>query len=196
MRVRILALLLLAGPLAARDPGATGFRLPGFPMPKLAADDVGTPRRFGLLRFMRELYAGGVANETVSDLNLLDDDYAVIDRSSLPGLAGWLEATCQAVDFNLPGARSGHYDGTVLGRLLQTGASLAAVRENTQLAMPIGIIICTRAKPWGSLPGDGRRDAYALIATEQGLQVYDPPSRQLAPLADFPNVPTIATIQF
>lgn len=195
MRGALPLLVFLALPLAARDPAAD-FRMPGFPMPKLAADDGGSPKRFGLLRFMRELYAGGVANEAVSDLNLLDDDYAVIERSSLPRLAGWLEGTCQAVGFALPAARGGPYDGTVLARLLETGASLAAMREKAQLAMPIGIIICTRVKPWGSLPGDGQRDAYALIETDQGLQVYDPPSRQLAPLAEFPNASSIATIQF
>ncbi len=62
--------------------------------------------------------------------------------------------------------------------------------------MPIGILICRRRRDWGRLAGDGGRDAYALIATERGLMVYDPPTRQLVSLSQFPNASDILNIQF
>jgi len=171
--------------------------MPVFQMPRLAEDQFGQIKRIGLLSFMRQLYSGGVTGHSVDDLNLLDTDYAVIDSRSLPLLAGWLEATCRAVTYNLSDARQGTYDGTVIARLLEIGTSLAAVRESSSgLAMPIGFLICTRHKPWGSLPGDDERDAYALIATERGLEVYDPPTRQIVGLSQFPNTANILNIQF
>ena len=69
-------------------------------------------------------------------------------------------------------ARQRPYDGTTIARLLETGATLAAVRwDNSGLAMPIGLLICTRRKAWGSLPGDGR----IIIHTDD--QIGDPEER-------------------
>jgi len=171
--------------------------MPVFQMPKLAEDQFGQTKRIGLLSFMRQLYSGGVTGHSVDDLSLLDTDYAVIDSRSLPFLAAWLEATCRAVAYNLNEARQGTYDGTVAARLLEIGTTLAAVRAGTGgLAMPIGFLICIRHKQWGSLPGDDARDAYALIATERGLEVYDPPTRQIVGLSQFPNTADILNIQF
>jgi len=192
---RLLVLFLLG--LTAASAQRPDFRLPSFPSPQLAADEFGQNRRIGLLSFIRQLYSGGVSSTTVDDINMLDSDYAVIQSTSLPLLAAWLEATCQAVDFDLIGARKSVYDGTVTARLLEIGATLATLRQGDGgLAMPIGFIICNRRKPWGDLPGDGARDAYALIETERGLEVYDPPTHQLVGLAQFPNTPDILNIEF
>jgi hypothetical protein len=190
---------LLAGVVGLLSPAvhSATFSMPAYPMPKLVSDQFGQTKRIGFLSLVRQLYSGGVAAHNIDDLNFLDSDYAVIDSSSLPTLAAWLEATCHAVNFDLQEARQRPYDGTTIARLLETGATLAAVRwDNSGLAMPIGLLICTRRKAWGSLPGDGARDAYALISTEQGLQVYDPPTRQIVSLVDFPNTEDILNIEF
>ncbi len=189
----------LAGAVGLLVPAvhSANLNLPAYPMPKLVSDQFGQTKRIGFLSLVRQLYSGGVAAHNIDDLNFLDLDYAVIDSSSLPTLAAWLESTCRAVNFDLQEARQRPYDGTTIARLLETGASLAAVRwGNSGLAMPIGLLICTRRKAWGSLPADGARDAYALIATDQGLQVYDPPTRQIVDLVDFPNTDDILNIEF
>ena len=169
--------------------------MPTFPMPQLARDQFGQVRSIGFLGFMRELNAGGI--HTVDDVDFFDSDYAVIESGSLPIMAAWLETTCRSVGLDLAAARGKNYDGTVLARLLEVGTTLAAVRDNGKaLAMPIGVMICKRRQPWGSLPGDGERDAYVLIETDHGLFVYDPPTRQLVGLSQFPNTADIRTIQF
>jgi hypothetical protein len=191
-------LALLAASLAlfpSAQAAGNPFLIREFPMPKLAKDDFGQPRRIGFLGFLRELNAGGVHG--VDDVDFLDSDYAVIDSSSLPLLAAWLEATCHSVGLDLQTARSGPFDGTVTARLLETSATLASVRSGgASLAMPIGTLICRRHRPWGSLPGDDNRDAYALVVTDRGLLVYDPPTRQLVKLSQFPNSADILNIQF
>jgi ligand-binding sensor domain-containing protein len=179
---------------AAPEPN---FDMPAFPMPKLAEDQYGQNKRMGMMSLTRQLYSGGISDHTIDDLSLLDSDYAVIDSRSIPVLAAWLEATCQAVEFKLSDARQKAYDGTVAARLLGIGATLAALRwDSSGLAMPIGILVCVRRQPWGSLPADKGRDAYALIATERGLEVYDPPTRQIVELSRFPNTADILNIVF
>jgi hypothetical protein len=144
---------------------------------------------------MRELREGSV--EGLEDIDFVDRDYAVLESRSLAGLAAWLEAACKCVGVELPQARAGPYDGMEYARLLEVAASLAVLREHgKQLAMPIGVLICMRHQTWGDLPGNGDRDAYLIIATERGLLVYDPPTRQLAVLSRFPNNSHVFKIQF
>ena len=85
----------------------------------------------------------------------------------------------------------------MFARLLGVATSLAALRQgDITLAMPIGVLTCRRDTAWGDLPGDGEEDAYVIFATDAGILVYDPPTRQLAPLADFPNKAHISRIRF
>jgi len=191
----LLLTVLLAAPWPRAHAVGPGFSMPVFPLPRLVRDQFGQARRIGFLTFLRELNAGGV--HEVNDVDFLDEDYAMIESGSLPLLAAWLEATCGSVGFNLREARLGAYDGSVTARLMEIGATLAEVQAKvTGLAMPIGLVICARQHRWGSLPDDRSRDAYALIATDQGLMVYDPPTRQLVSLAQFPNTAEIENIQF
>ncbi len=186
-------LLALFPLLAAGD--RPSLLLPQLPPPQLVQDKFGAVRRIGLLWFMRGLQEGGVRG--YEDLDLVDAEYVVIDSRSLPTLAAWLEAACRSVGADVRQARQGPYDGMIYSRLLEVGASLSSLRErDTPLAMPIGVIICERRRAWGAVPGDGARDAYILIATERGLLIYDPPTRQLCPLADYPNNSTVFKIQF
>jgi hypothetical protein len=181
----------------ALAPGAAGRNLdmPEFPMPSFVRDDLGGMKEIGFLKFFRELQKGGV--QGLDEVEFLDTGYAVLKSDSLPTLAAWLEAACSSVGLELPLARSGNYDGTVLARLLEVATTLAVVRERGKsLAMPIGLLICRRREKWGDLPGDGKRDAYVLIETDKGLLVYDPPTRQLVALSNFSNTADIVTIQF
>ena len=182
----------LAGSLLGAEPS---LRLPRFPLPALVQNDFGETRRVGFLHFLRELQDGGVAR--LDDIDFVDENYAVIKSASLATLAAWLEAACSCIGIDLRQARAGQYDGMVYARLLEVATSLAEVRAHGEpLAMPIGVLICRRRQAWGELPGDGRRDAYTLIATERGLLVFDPPTRQLSALSEFPNNTDVFKIQF
>jgi hypothetical protein len=182
---------MLASPAIAAD----GLSLPKFPAPRLVQDDFGGTKRIGLLTFLREVRGGGLRK--LEDIDFVDREYAVLQSASLATLAAWLEAACRCVDVDLPRARSGNYNGLEFARLLQVATSLALMREGgRQLAVPIGVMLCTRREAWGDLPGDGSRDAYMLIATERGLLVYDPPTRQLSELSRFPNHDGVFKIQF
>ena len=182
----------LAGPLLGAGPS---LRLPKFPLPALVQNDFGETRRVGFLHFLVELQNGGVAK--LDDIEFVDENYALIKSASLAMLAAWLEATCSCIGVELRQARAGQYDGMVYARLLEIATSLAEMREHGEpLAIPIGVLICKRRQAWGDLPGDGQRDAYILIATERGLLVYDPPTRQLSALSQFPNNSDVFKIQF
>ncbi len=194
MRPRLLILLLAGLPLGAAA-ARPGLQFPEFPAPVLVQDQFGTTKKIGLLYVLRGLHESGVRG--YEDLDLVDAEYAVLHSDSLPSLAAWLEVACRSVGANVRLARQGPYDGMTYARLLEVGASLAALRERElALAIPIGVIICQRRRAWGSLPADGERDAYILIATERGLLIYDPPTRQLCALADYPNNSTVLKIQF
>jgi len=143
---------------------------------------------------LRNLHSAGV--RAVDNFEAVDSDYAVLTSNSLSRLSTWLEAACAGVGLDLSQARSGHYDGAVYARLLGVATSIAASRDRRgKLAIPVGVLICKRTSPWGAVPGDGNRDAYVLFATESGLFVYDPPSRQLSALGDFPNKPDILRVR-
>jgi hypothetical protein len=185
-------LFAAAGALIGAEPA---FRLPEFPLPSLVKDEYGSAKKIGFLTFLRELREGGLSS--FDDVDFVDDDYAVLESDSLRTLAAWLESASRCVGIDLQQARAGSYDGLEYARLLEVAASLASVRQHgPPLAMPIGVLVCKRRVAWGDLPGDGDRDAYVLIATERGLLVYDPPTRQLAELAKFPNGPDVFKIQF
>lgn len=185
-------LLFATGLGAAAAPAS--MLLPAFPLPALVREG-GPAKEISAVRLLRELQRGGVHGS--GNLETMDADYALLRVDSLGALAAWLEAACRAVDFDVQRARSRAYDGAVFARLLAVATSLAALRENDlTLAMPIGVMICERTTAWGDLPGDGATDAYVLFATDTGILVYDPPTRQLAPLADFPNKGKISRIRF
>ncbi len=189
----LLALWLCAttcGASAASD----GLRLPGFPFPALVREG-GAPKELSSVRLLRELHRGGVHGS--DNLETADSDYALLRSDSLGNLAAWLESACRAVDADLLKARTRGYDGTVFSRLLTVATSLAALRQgDITLAIPIGVLICQRRTAWGVLPGDGATDAYVVFVTDNGMLIYDPPTRQLTNLADFPNKTHIARIRF
>ena len=193
MKRLLSALLFLAaglGPAAA----PASLQLPAFPLPALVRDG-GPPKEFSPVRLLRELHRGGVHGS--DNFETSDGDYALLRSDSLGTLAAWLEAACQSVGFDLLQARARDYDGAVFSRLLAVATSIAALRErDITLGMPIGVLVCHRDTVWGDLPADGADDAYVLFATDTGMLVYDPPTRQLTPLADFPNKARISRIRF
>jgi|GEM_PF-2824129 len=191
-RARHILLFVASALAAAAAPG--NWQLPAFPLPVLVRDG-GPPKEFSSNRLLRELHRGGVHNS--ESFEAFDNDYALLRGDSLGSLAAWLESACQSVGFDLPRARTQPYDGAVFARLLSVATSLAALRERgPNLAMPIGVLICQRALAWGDLPADGSTDAYVLFATDTGILVYDPPTRQLTGLANFPNKASISHIRF
>jgi hypothetical protein len=193
MKRLVVALLGLAAGLgAAVAPGS--LQLPGFPLPVLVREG-GAPKEFGATRLLRELHRGGLHG--FDNFETMDADYALLRSDSLGNLAAWLESACGAVDYDLPKARAKGYDGAVFARLLGVATSLAALRQSDiTLAIPIGVMTCRRDTAWGDLPGDGAEDAYVIFATDTGILVYDPPTRQLVPLAEFPNKANISRIRF
>ena len=168
--------------------------LPEFPVPPLAMDGR-APKRISSLRLLRELQRGGVRGWGKFDA--MDGDYALFRGDSLAVLGAWLETACKALDYDLAGARGRHYDGAVFARLLNVATSIASLREDAiNLAMPIGVLACRREEEWGELPGDDKDDAYVIFATDQGVLVYDPPTRQLSALAEFPNREHVIKVWF
>jgi hypothetical protein len=191
---RLLFALLLCATALDTSAAPDGLRLPGFPLPALVLDG-GPPKEMSSVRLLRELHRGGVHGS--DNLETSDSDYALLRSDSLGNLAAWLESACLAVDADLLQARTRDYDGAVFARLLAVATSLAALRQgNINLAMPIGVLICQRRTVWGDLPGDGATDAYVVFVTDNGMLVYDPPTRQLTNLADFPNKAHIGRIRF
>lgn len=191
--VRWLA-LGLAGVAVAHGATSGKLELPAFPLPALVREGGATVEMTptGLLR---ELHRGGVSG--LGDLETVDSDYGLLRRDSIGLMAAWLEGACQAVGFNLAAARQHPYDGGALARLLDVATGLAGLREHQfKLAVPIGTLVCERRTAWGDLPGDGALDAYIVFATEAGMVIYDPPTRQMANLADFPNRQRIRRIRF
>jgi hypothetical protein len=191
----LLLLLAFALVLPALLPAASGeIKLPAFPMPMLVLDG-GPPREISSVRLLRELHRGGLSG--FKNFETSDTEYALFRSDALGNLGAWLETACTSVGFDLLQARTRNYDGTIFARLLQVGTSLAALREKRlSLAMPVGVLVCQRAIAWGDLPADRAEDAYVVFVTEVGMLIYDPPTRQLTSLSDFPNKPTILKIRF
>ncbi len=186
------ALAFLPLPAVAADPLV---EMPDFPLPAFAMDDAGRPQEMGMIRIVRGLQKGGVTN--MENLVAVDNQYAVISSDCLPMLSAWLEMVSQSIGIDLKRVRTQTYDGGVYGQLLEVATTIATVRQTDYgLAVPIGVMTCKRSSTWGSLPGDGKRDAYLLIATDQGFLVYDPPTEQAALLANYPNHSGILKIQF
>lgn len=192
MKPLVLCLLLLGALRTAAAP--ENFKLPPFPLPAFVAEG-GRPTEITSTRLMRELHQAGLHG--FDNFETADADYALFRSDSLGVLSAWLESVCGSVGFDLSRARSQNYDGTVFARLLDVATSVAALQvEKRALAMPIGIVICSRASRWGELPADNASDVYVIIATDDGMLIYDPPTRQLVPLADFPNKSKIVQIRF
>jgi hypothetical protein len=180
----LLAACWLVAPARAATPA--GVTMPDFPLPKFALDSYGQADEANGMRLLRELHKGGVHGLEVFEA--ADDDYVILSSSSLGLLAAWLEAACKSLGTEVAQARTSTYNGVVYADFLEVATSIAADRKSQSLlAIPLGVMICKRIKPWGVLPGDGARDAYVLVATERGFVVYDPPTRQSALLADYPN---------
>ncbi len=178
---------------AAGEKGAS-IDMPDFPLPGYAKNKYGEPDAAGLLRLLRDLQKGGL--KSYDQIEVADAEYGIIDSKSLPLISAWLEAACKSVGLNLAQARTGTYNGAVYARLLEVATSIATQRKSdSKFAVPIGVIICKRTNAWGALPGDEQRDAYILIATERGFLVYDPPTRQLCQLADYPNRTDVVRIR-
>lgn len=144
---------------------------------------------------LRELQKGGVRG--MERFEAVDTSYAVISSGSLRLLSAWLEAACRSLGVEVAQARKNSYDGAAYARLLSTATGIAAARRTDgSLAVPVGVMICLRRKSWGVLPDDGARDAYVVVATERGILVYDPPTRQTSLLADYPNNSEVVMIVF
>jgi hypothetical protein len=191
---RLVAMMLLSLAMHARAGAAGRLELPAFPLPALV-HEAGATVEVTPTRLLRELHRSGVHG--LDDLETMDADYGLLRHDSLGVLAAWLEAACRAVGFELTAARRQPYDGTALARLLTVATGLASLQKEEQpLAVPIGTLVCERRAAWGELPGDGAQDAYVIFATEAGMVVYDPPTRQLTPLAEFPNREKIVRIRF
>lgn len=185
-RCLLLLLALLPGVVGGAGGRPTGIVMPDFPLPKFAINRYGQPESMGMLRLFGDLRRGGVRG--MDNFEMSDNDYAMVASESLGLFAAWLDAACKSAGIELPQARSQAYNGAVYAGLLETATNIAASRQKQQaLAVPVGVMICTRRKPWGVLPGDGARDAYVLVATERGFVVFDPPTGQAALLADYPN---------
>lgn len=197
MRRSLLFLFALAsvGLCAAQPAGANArLELPAFPLPTLVREG-GAAVEISTTRLLRELHRGGVRGS--GNLETVDAEYGLLRSDSLGKLAGWLEGACKAVGFDIEKARAQPYDGSVHARLLNMATGIATLQaDGSRLAIPIGILICERRQEWGDLPGDGNRDAYVAFVTEDGVMVYDPPTRQLAKLADFPNRDKIVRVRF
>lgn len=186
MKLLLACLLGLLSGLGARAAAPDVLAMPDFPAPPLSLDRKGRPAETSAMGLLRNLHSAGV--RALDNFEAVDSDYAVLASDSLARLTTWLEAACTGVGVDLAQARTGQYDGGVYARLLGVATSIAASRDRKgKLAIPVGVLICKRTQPWGAVPGDGNRDAYVLFATEVGLMVYDPPSRQLSTLGDFPN---------
>lgn len=193
MRALAVAIFLLVTAGGAAAEGGR-FQLPAFPKPTFVQEG-SSPVEVGPVRLVRELHRGGLRS-TDKVLDLADADYALLRSDCLGYLAGWLETACAAVGAKVGTIRQGSYDGTMFARLLNVVASLAVLRDRgPKLALPIGVVACRRKVVWGELPADGREDAYVLFVTEAGIMVYDPPTRQLATLSEFPNRESIFRIR-
>src|SRR5581483_3880748 len=157
-------------------------------------NEYGGVAEVGVTRLLRELQIGGV--RVGDDFNAADSDYVLVSGESMGLLSAWLEAAVRSAGVQLPIARLRPYDGAVYANLLEVATSIAASRgQRSTLAIPVGVIICDRKKPWGDLPGDGQRDAYILVATERGFLVFDPPTRQVVMLADYPNHSSVVKVR-
>lgn len=169
----------------ASTPDAT-IVMPDFPLPALAVDPYGGTPEASSTRLLRDLFKGGVRSLEVFET--VDTEYVLLSSRSLGLLSAWLEAACKSIGVDVARARTQPYNGVVYAEFLEVATSIAANRKlPSARAIPIGVMICRRRKPWGALPGDGARDAYVLIATEHGFVVYDPPTRQCVTLANHPN---------
>lgn len=190
-RFALSTLLFSASIAAAPDT----LQLPAFPEPPLALDG-GLPAEVSSIRLLRELHKAGLRG--FDRLETADSDYALFRGASIGSLTTWLETVCSSIDYDLRRARARNYDGTVFARLLDVAASLGALQaaNHRALAMPVGIAVCKRVAAWGELPGDGAEDVYVVFVTEEGMMLYDPPTRQQVMLADFPNKGEIVRIRF
>lgn len=191
-----ISLALLATVSRAAQPvGAnTRFELPAFPLPALVREG-GAAVEVSTTRLLRELHRGGVRGS--GNLETVDSEYGLLRSDSLGKLAGWLEGACKSVGFDIEKSRTLPYDGSVHARLLNMATGIATLQaDGSKLAIPIGILVCERREKWGDLPGDGAKDAYVAFVTDEGVMVYDPPTRQLAKLSEFPNRDKIVRVRF
>jgi hypothetical protein len=194
MQRRVLALFLIVSATRAASPSGE-LRLPPFPVATFV-EEGGRAKETDSTRLLREIFRGGV--RIGDQFDTADTDYGLLRQGSVERFAAWLETACQGFGIDLLKSRSRIYDAATFSRLLEVSTSLAALRDKNArpLAVPIGLLLCKRDAAWGELKSDGTMDSYILFATEVGIQVYDPPTRQLAKLADYPNKAGILRIRF
>jgi hypothetical protein len=184
---------VMSGVWAATPPAE--LKLPTCPVP-IFVEEGGRPKEISSTRLLRELFRGGVRN--ADQFETVDQDYALLRSDNVVRFAAWLEVSCQGFGVDLLQLRTRAYDGGTFSRLLEVSASLALlqIKGHRALAVPIGLMTVKRDAPWGDLKRDGVLDAYIIFATEAGILVYDPPTRQLVNLADFPNKAGILRLRF
>ncbi len=189
-------LLVIAGSLSSAAAPA-GLQLPAFPQPAFVLDG-GRPQETSSTRLMRDMFRGGVRG--MERFEAADTDYGLLRSDTVGLFAAWLEKTCQAVGCDLAQMRARVYDAGTFARLLEVSAALAVLQNTDKrtapLAVPIGLLLCKRDVAWGELKRDGTTDAYIVFGTDAGILVYDPPTRQLVNLADFPNKDGVVRIRF
>jgi hypothetical protein len=171
------------------------LQLPAFPTPAFVQQG-GVPLEISPVRLLRELMRGGV--RIGDQFETSDRDYGLLRQDNVGVFAAWLEKACEGLEIDLPRMRRLAYDGGAFSRLLGVSVSLGALqnKEAGTLAVPIGLLVCKRDAPWGELKRDGALDAYIIFATDAGILVYDPPTRQLVNLTDFPNKSGIVRVRF
>jgi hypothetical protein len=194
MRRALLLFCLVMSGLRAATPAAE-LKLPSCPVP-IFVEEGGSLKEISSTRLLRELFRGGVRNS--EQFETVDQDYALLRSDNVSRFAAWLETSCKGLGFDLLQLRARVYDGGTFSRLLEVSASLAAlqIKGHRAVAVPIGLMTCKRDAAWGELKRDGALDAYIIFATEAGILVYDPPTRQLVNLADFPNKAGIVRLRF
>ena len=76
-------------------------------------------------------------------------------------------------------------------------ANLSVVkRYNIKASVLIGLVVANSDKPWGKIPADGKPRNYIIGLTEDGLIIYDIPTRQSIDGNDFPNKNSMTGIMF
>ena len=197
MRAAAILLLAISLPLVAGEgapAAAPTIKFPDFPLPKFALDEYGQTQRMSMLKLLRLLQQGGVHG--MDNFEAANSDYLAVSSDSLGLMSAWLESACRSAGIQLEMARLRSYDGAVYANLLEVATSIAASRKvASDASVAVGVLYCTRDKPWGLLSGNGERDAYIIFATEIGFMVYDPPTRQLVSLAEFPNNESVLKVR-
>ena len=69
-------------------------------------------------------------------------------------------------------------------------------RHSIKASVLIGELQVKNVHPWGEIPGDGKIRVYMVCLTEDGLIIYDIPTRQIADSSSFPNLDSMLKVMF